>query len=119
MRLSKEPMNPSLKKQIEREFAQVLADLKDVDEAETFMRDFFSQNDIETYAKRLAIAYWMKKNKGFIPTKLNLKVSSATVAWIKKAYTKPGFDLAIKKMEADEWANQWADRIKNVIGKKE
>lgn len=112
-------MNPSLKKQIEKEFAQVLVDIRDIDEAQMFIRDFFAANDVETYAKRLAIAYWIRKNKGFIPTKLNLKVSSATVAAVKKASTKPGFELALKKMEADEWANQWADKIKSVIKKKE
>jgi hypothetical protein len=28
---------------------------------------------------------------------------------------KPGFILALKKMEADEWANVWEERIKKFI----
>lgn len=119
MRLSQEKLNPSLKKQIETEFAQVLVDLRDLDEAQQFVRDFFTPSDLEMYAKRLAIGYWIKKGRGYIPTKLNLKVSSATVASVKKMSKKPGFALALKKMEAEEWANQWADRIKKVIKKKD
>jgi len=27
----------------------------------------------------------------------------------------PGFKLALKQMEAEEWANVWAERIKKFI----
>jgi len=117
MRLSQEEINPSLQKQIEREFAQVIVDIRDIDEAELFLRDFFNDGDRQMYAKRLAIAYWLKKGRGYLNTKLNLKVSSATVAVVQKIMRKPGFQLALKKMEADEWANQWASRIKKIVKK--
>lgn len=117
MRVSQQKLNPSLKKQIEIEFAQVLVDLRDLNEAQTFLTDFFNQVELETYSKRLAIAYWLKKDRGYIATKLNLKVSSATIAVVMKMMKKPGFILALKKMEAEEWANQWASRIKKIVKK--
>ncbi len=117
MRVSQEKLNPSLKKQIEIELAQVLVDLRDLNEAQLFLQDFFNQVERETYAKRLAIGYWLKKDRGYIATKLNLKVSSATIAVVMKMMKKPGFQLALKKMEAEEWANQWTSKIKRIVRK--
>jgi hypothetical protein len=47
----------------------------------------------------------------------NLKVSSATIASVEKMMKKEGFKLAIKDLEAEEWANQWAEKIQNFIRK--
>jgi uncharacterized protein YerC len=118
MRVSEEKMNSSLQKQIEIEFAQVIVDMRDLDEAQIFVRDFFNENERQTFVKRLAIGYWLKKKRGYITTKLNLKVSTATLAMVNIMSKKPGFQLALKKMEAEEWANQWADRIKGIVKKK-
>jgi uncharacterized protein YerC len=117
MRVSQEKMNPSLQKQIEIEFAQVIVDIRDLSEAQSFINDFFNETERLTFTKRLAIAYWIKKGRGYINTKLNLKVSSATIAMVRELVKKPGLQLALKKMEAEEWANQWSERIKRVIKK--
>lgn len=118
MRISVDKLHPSLKKQFEKELAQVIVDIRDLNEATLFLNDFFHPTEKETFAKRLAIAYWLRKGKGYVLTKYNIKVSSATIALIKKMAEKPGFQLALKKMEAEEWANQWADRIKGIVNKK-
>jgi hypothetical protein len=47
----------------------------------------------------------------------NLKVSSATIASVQEFLEKPGFKLALKKMEAEEWANIWAEKIKKFTSK--
>jgi len=44
-----------------------------------------------------------------------LKVSSATVAEMKKQMKKPGWKLAIAKTTADEWANVWEKKIKKIL----
>ncbi|MEJ2441396.1 MAG: Trp family transcriptional regulator [Patescibacteria group bacterium] len=116
MRTSDRKLNPSLKRQIIRTLAQTFADFKDLKEVETFLTNFFTDSEVETFAKRLAVAYWLKKGRSYSNIKENLKVSSATIAEISSMIDNPGFSLAVKKIEAEEWANQWATKIKKFIG---
>lgn len=111
MRVSKNSLNSSLKKEIIRTFIQTIDDLKGTKEKEVFLNDFFNDQELETYAKRLAIAYWLKKKRSYENIKNNLKVSSATIATVEKLLISEGFKLAIKKMEAEEWANVWSEKI--------
>lgn len=117
MRVSKNSLNPNLKKEIIKTFIQTLDDLKGTKEKEFFLQDFFNDQELETYAKRLAIAYWLKKRRSYENIKNNLKVSSATIATIEKLLTSEGFKLALKKMEAEEWANVWSEKIKKLSKK--
>lgn len=111
MRTSEEKINPSLKKQIMSTFAQAISDLRDINETDKFLEDFLTGSEYEAFAKRLAIAYWLKKGRSYNNIKTNLKVSSATIATVQAMMEKNGFKLAIKKVEAEEWANQWAEKI--------
>ncbi len=115
MRTSERKLNPSFKNQIIKTLAQALADLKDMNEVDIFLKDFFNDAELETYAKRLAIAYWLKKKRSYSNIKDNLKVSSATVAAIEKVAHLEGMKLIIKKIEAEEWANVWSEKIKKFI----
>lgn len=118
MRISEHKLNPSLKNQIAKTFVQTLADLKGTGEVETFLKGFFTDSEMETYAKRLAIAYWLRKGRSYTNIKDNLKVSSATIATVQSIMDTSGFKLALKKMEAEEWANQWAEKISKILPKK-
>lgn len=120
MRTSDQKTNPSLKKQIIEAFAQTIADLRDLKETDNFLGDFLTGSEYEAFAKRLAIAYWLKKKRSYNNIKDNLKVSSATIATVQGMMDKPGFKLALKKMEAEEWASQWAEKISRAwpLGKK-
>jgi uncharacterized protein YerC len=115
MRTSKNKLNPIFKKEIIKTFIQTLDDLNGVNEKETFLYDFFNDVELETYTKRLAIAYWLKKGRSYENIKNNLKVSSATIATVEKLMDTQGFKLALKKMEAEEWANVWSEKIKKII----
>ena len=117
MRLSKFKLNNSLKKQIIQEFVQVITDLKNPKETQTFLEDFFNEGELETFSKRLAIAYYLHKGRSYNNIKNNLKVSSATIATVQLLVNSSGLKLALKKMEADEWANKWVEKIKGVIKK--
>jgi len=117
MRTSDQNINISLKKEIETILAQTIADLRDLSEAKVFLSDFFNGSEFEAFSKRLAIAYWLKKGRSYNNIKDNLKVSSATIATIQTMMNKPGFKLALKKAEAEEWANQWAEKIKKIVKK--
>jgi len=114
MRVSANKVNPILKKQIEETFIQTITDLKDTKELKVFLDDFFNQTEMETFTKRLAVAYWLKKQRSYNNIKNNLKVSSATIATIQSLIQTPGFKLALTKMEAEEWANKWVEKISQV-----
>ncbi|OGM29757.1 hypothetical protein A2630_01280 [Candidatus Woesebacteria bacterium RIFCSPHIGHO2_01_FULL_44_10] len=111
MRVSQNSLNPSLKNQIIKTFAQTISDFKNISQIKTFLDDFFTPAEIETYAKRLAIAYWLKKGRSYENIKGNLKVSSATIAEVKQTMDRPGFEQAIKAIEAEEWASVWTQKI--------
>jgi len=117
MHVSKNKLNDSLRKEIIRTFIQTLDDLKGFKEKEIFLTDFFNNQELETYAKRLAIAYWLKKKRSYENIKNNLKVSSATIATVEKLLETEGFKLALKKMEAEEWANVWSERVKKLASR--
>jgi len=117
MRVSGQKLNPSLENQIFKTLAKTISDFKDIDEMMDFLNDFFNQTEVETFAKRLAIAYWLKKERSWENIKENLKVSSATIATVQSQMEKPGFALALKKLEAEEWANVWAEKIKKFTDK--
>lgn len=115
MRISQKTLNPSLKKEIENIFIQTVTDLRDVNETKTFLKDFFNDSEFEAFTKRLAVAYWLKKKRSYSNIKENIKVSSATIASVQDSMDKKGIKLALKKIEAEEWANQWAEKIKKFI----
>ena len=114
MQTSKDNLNRSLKKEILNTFFQTIDDLKDKKEIEIFFKDFFSEIELETYSKRLATAYWLKKDRTVENIKSNLKTKSSDIAFIKKQLDTSGLKLALKKMEAEEWANVWSEKIKKL-----
>lgn len=107
-------MNPSLKRQLLRTFSQMIDDLKDPKEIETFLTDFFDDKELEKYVKRLATAYWLKKGRDKENIRTNLKTSPLDLSLAEKLLKKEGVKLALKKIEAEEWANVWAERIKKL-----
>ena len=117
MRISERKLNPSLKKQILTEFVQTILDFKKFKDLETFVKDFFNDSELETFTKRLAVVYWLKKKRSYNNIKDNLKVSSATIATVQNLLDTSGIKLAIKKMEAEEWANKWSEKIKEITKK--
>jgi len=92
----------------------MIADLKDKNKIEKFLTDFFDEAEFEKYIKRLAIAYWLKKGRDEENIKQNLLATSKEIAEAKKSLKKEGIMLALKKIEAEEFANVWAERIKKL-----
>lgn len=105
-------MNLSLKRQLLRTFVQMLDDLKSPKEIESFLTDFFDDKELEKYIKRLATAYWLKKGRDKENIKRNLLATPKEISEGQKSLKKEGIKLALKKIEAEEWANIWAERIK-------
>lgn len=90
--------------------------MKSSEEIDKFFKDFLTDAEYVTFAKRLAIAYWLKKGRSYENIRQNLKVSSATIASSQQEMKKEGIKAALEKIEAEEWANKWAERIKKFVG---
>jgi uncharacterized protein YerC len=105
-------MNSSLKRQLLRTFVQMVDDLKDKNEIEKFLTDFFDEKELEIYIKRLATIYWLTKGRDKENIKRNLLATPKEISEAKELLKKEGVKLAIKKIEADEWANVWVEKIK-------
>jgi TrpR-related protein YerC/YecD len=117
MRTSENKLSRFLNNQIFNSFSQVITDLDQIEESASFLKDFFTESELETFTKRLAIAYWLKKGRSYVNIKTNLKVSSATIAEVAQMMKKKGFASGVKKMEAEEWANKWAEKIRKLVNK--
>lgn len=95
-------------------FAQMIADLENPKEVALFLNDFFDNDELEKYIKRISTVYWLKKGRDDENIKRNLHATSKEIEAAKKSLKKEGVKLAIKKIEAEEWANVWAGRIKKL-----
>lgn len=104
----------ALQKEIINTFFQTLEDIKTKKDFEIFFRDFFEEKELETYTKRLAIAYWLKKKRDYKNIKNNLEVTTSEINDVESKLNTKGYKLALKKMEAEEWANVWSEKIKSL-----
>ncbi len=93
----------------------MLADLKDEDEAETFLIDFFDGKELEKFIKRISIIYWLKKGRDRENIETNLLATPKEISEAQELLKKDGVKLALKKMEAEDWANVWTERIKKLV----
>lgn len=97
---------------------QMITDIKSPAEAEKIFSNILSETELTTVIKRLAVGYWLTKKRSYEIIKSNLKVSSATIATIQQSLKKPGWQLAIKKILAEEWATKWEGKINKLFKKK-
>ena len=119
MQISKKKLTPKVKKQVYDLFYKVVADIRNPQEAKEFLESFLGNNEKEAISRRLAIAYLLKNKKTYAHIKDYLSVSSTTVASIAREMNKEkGFEVAFKKIQADEWADKWAKKITQVFNKK-
>lgn len=118
MRTSSKTVNKTLEKEVFELFFQLIADLKTPEEARLVLEDIFEKTELSVLVKRIGIAYYLSKNRTYQNIKDNLQVSSATISAIDKKRKAPGYQIALKKIEAEEWATEWAGKIGNLLGKK-
>jgi len=120
MQVSKKQVNPNLKKQIYQLLYQVLADIRSQKEAEIFLNEVLTETELEMLAKRLGVAYYLDKGRSYSNIKTNLRLSSATISSVAEQMRKgKGFETALSKIRAEEWANKWAKKIsKRFKGKR-
>lgn len=107
-------MNPTLKKEIVKTFLLTLNDLKDQGKLEIFIQDFLTNDEFDGLAKRLAIIYWLRKKRSTENIIENLKVSKKEILETSNLMEKNGIKAAIRNLEAEEFANVWAEKIKKL-----
>ena len=119
MQISKKGVNKKVAKKIFASLYQVLADLHRPDQVANFLNDILSDTEKTVLAKRLGIALYLSKNKSYDAIRKDLKVSSATIASVQKWLEESGdgLSLAIKTIEADEWAGDLAQKISSSFKK--
>ena len=115
MRAPSKKINQTLLNQIKKTLAQTLTDFKSLNDTDAFLKDFLTEGEYETFAKRLAIIYWLRKSRSYANIKENLKVSSATIASANDLINKKGVKEAVRLLEAEEWANKWSEKIKKFV----
>lgn len=116
MRSSKDKLNPFLEKELFRTLHQAIADLKTPEEVEEFLKAFLAKSEYLALSKRVAVAYWLDKGRGYNNIRDNLGVSSATVAEIKnRMRNSRGVEIGLQKIKAEEWANQWTEKIQKFV----
>jgi uncharacterized protein YerC len=117
MQVSKQKLNKTIEKQIFNILYQLVSDIKTPQEAETLLKDLLSETERQVVAKRLAIAIFLDKGRSYENIKNTLKVSSATIASVQEQMGDPGLQLALQKVKAEEWADEWAEKITSIVGK--
>ncbi|HUW21248.1 MAG TPA: YerC/YecD family TrpR-related protein [Candidatus Bathyarchaeia archaeon] len=116
MQVSKKKINKKLEKKIGELFYQTIADIKNPQEVEVFLKDLLTETEISVVTKRLGTAYLLNKGKNYREIKDTLKISSATISVVADQIKKGrGFKIGLKKIEADEWADRWTRKIKKML----
>ncbi len=115
MQNSKQKINNLLEKQLRLTFFQLIVDIKSSSEAQEIFSDLLSEAELTSISKRLAVAYWLAKGRSYDNIKRNLKVSSSTIADVRNSVKNSGWKQALLKIDADEWASTWEQRLKSVF----
>ena len=117
MQLSKRKLNASIERQIFSILYQLIADVKHPQEAAVLFKDLLSDTERQVVAKRLAIALFLDKGRSYENIRNTLKVSSATIASVQERMGNEGIGLALQKVKADAWADEWAGKLSGLVGK--
>jgi uncharacterized protein YerC len=117
MQLSKKKINHNLELQLKKMFLGVLAEIKSTKEMETVLNDLLSETERAVVLKRLGIAIYLDKKRSYEDIKRNLRVSSATIASVAEQLGNPGFQEIIKRIKADQWAEDTSSKIVKGIRK--
>lgn len=110
-------MNKILEKQIKETFIRALTGFKSQKDTIEFLDSFLTKKEFETLSKRLAVAYWLKKKRTNENIQENLKVSDKSISEVKKLMNNKNFQKGVDLLIADEWANKWSGKIKNIVRK--
>lgn len=101
--------------------AQIICDIKDVNEAKAIFFDLLTETERMALSKRLAVALSLSHGKSYEEIKKNFNIRSATIARVQESLNTSGMRLAVEKATVDEWAGGWAKKLapffEKILGK--
>lgn len=97
-------------------FLQLLSDFSSISEVKKFFEDFFTSSEQEMFAKRLAVLLALKEGKSYEEIRKNYGVSSATISSVAENMSSDGMQLALQKVEHDQWADDMAEKVMKFFG---
>jgi len=98
-------------------FYQVVGDVNSQKDSQLFLNDFLTESEITAFAKRLAIAVELDAGKSYDKIRQEYGVSTATISVVSEMISKPGMQLALKKVKTDNWAEQMSEKIVTFLKK--
>jgi uncharacterized protein YerC len=117
MQISKKKLNSTIKNQIEKIFFQMISDTNNPQDAGMIFSDFLTETEKQVITKRLAVAIYLDKGRSYQNIKDALKVSSATIASVNEKMGDPGIQLALRKIKAEQWSDDWSAKISSLVEK--
>lgn len=119
--VSKKEIKPQVNRPTEdliQRFYQVVADLRTDEESKVFFLDFLTDSERQTFAKRLAIALELQSGKSYENIRQQYGVSSATISTVAEMMSSPGLQLALKKINTEQWAEEKSKKFMKLFGMK-
>ena len=95
----------------------ILAELSTPEGVKTVLGDILTEGERMALIKRLGIAVYLDKGRSYEDVKNTIKVSSATIASVAENLGNEGWQEIIRRIKADEWANEWTSKISKGIKK--
>jgi|GEM_PF-520938 len=116
---STQNLDQTLELQLHASLAQLIADVKTTRDAALFIESFFTPGERSIFAKRLAIAMFLRQGKKYNDIHKTLKVSTATISSTAEMMQEKGFRMALQKMKVDAWAERWSESLIRMFGGKQ
>jgi TrpR-related protein YerC/YecD len=109
----------STEKKAKEMLFQAFADLSSKNEAAEILKSLFGESELNTVAKKANAAYLLERGETYSKIKKELKLSSATISNISEKIKNKdkGYELLLKKIALEKWAEKWAGKINNLIEK--
>jgi uncharacterized protein YerC len=111
MQTSSKKLTSNQQQTITKKFISLIADLKKPDECEIFLNSFLTNTERNVFTKRLGIIWMLNNGQSYDKIKKSLHVSSATISTVASQMDQAGIQLAVKKLNFDDWAERWAKKL--------
>ena len=111
--VSKYPLSKETYDRIFEIFLKTLINIKDKEEGDSLISDFFTPTERIMFAKRLGIALLLEKGCDYQAIKSSLRVSSATIASVNEArkYGNNSYHQFITKILRDERISAFLEEL--------
>jgi TrpR-related protein YerC/YecD len=118
MQVSPKNLDFKVSRTIKNQLLTVLCDLRNHNDLASFFEDFFTPTEQVVLMKRLAIATMLKDGRSYEEIKKILNVSSATISFVAEHLQNKGIQIALSKIDDDEWAEKFISQLPKFFTRK-